>query len=58
MHAVSGCVDAYADERFDPALDKRTGFRTRSVLAVPIRDQLGRIVGVLQVNSFQFALAP
>jgi GAF domain-containing protein len=41
-------TDAYSDDRFDASLDRRTGFRTRSVLAVPIRDQFGRIVGVLQ----------
>ncbi len=41
--------DAYADPRFSPAWDERSGFRTRSVLCVPLRSQLGRIIGVIQV---------
>lgn len=38
--------DAYADERFDPAMDKRTGFRTASVLAVAVRDQASTVCSV------------
>jgi len=41
--------DAYADERFNPEVDKRTGFRTRNILSVPLRDHEGALVGVLQV---------
>lgn len=41
--------DAYADPRFDPTVDRRSGFRTRSVLAVPIRGRDGRILGVVEV---------
>ena len=41
--------DAYADPRFDQSLDKRSGFRTRSMLCVPIRNRARRIVGVLQL---------
>ena len=41
-------ADAYADPRFDRSVDLRTGFRTTAVLALPIRDQQGVIVGVLQ----------
>ena len=40
--------DAYQDPRFDPTADKRTGFRTRSVLCVPLRI-LGENLGVVQV---------
>lgn len=40
--------DAYADPRFDPATDQRTGFRTRSILCVPLTDHEGRVVGALQ----------
>ena len=29
-------ADAYRDARFDPSYDQRTGFRTRSILTVPI----------------------
>ncbi|MDP3274482.1 MAG: GAF domain-containing protein [Deltaproteobacteria bacterium] len=41
--------DAYADPRFDPAWDQRTGFRTRAVLAVPMKRPDGQLVGVVQV---------
>ncbi|MBP6629174.1 MAG: GAF domain-containing protein [Kofleriaceae bacterium] len=46
-------IDAYDDQRFQPAVDLRSGYRTRSVLAVPMRDTLGAIVGVLQVLNKQ-----
>ncbi len=41
--------DAYDDERFNPEVDKKTGYRTRSILACPLKDYQGRLVGVLQV---------
>jgi sigma-B regulation protein RsbU (phosphoserine phosphatase) len=41
--------DAYADPRFDRSQDARTGFRTRSMLCVPIRNRNGKVVGVLQL---------
>ena len=41
--------DAYADERFDRSVDQRTGYRTRSILAVPLVDHEGSLVGVAQV---------
>ena len=41
--------DPYADERFNPAVDRQTGYRTRSILCGPLRARDGRIVGVLQV---------
>ncbi|MBK9372154.1 MAG: SpoIIE family protein phosphatase [Holophagales bacterium] len=41
--------DAWADPRFDASVDRRSGFRTRSILCVPIRNRGGRIVGVLQL---------
>ncbi len=37
---------AYADLRFNPAFDKKTGYFTRSILCVPIVNQRGRIIGV------------
>jgi HD-GYP domain-containing protein (c-di-GMP phosphodiesterase class II) len=40
--------DAHADPRFNPAVDRATGYRTRSVLAVPMWNTRGEIVGVLQ----------
>lgn len=45
--------DAYADERFDCNVDARTGYRTQSILAVPLLDDGGGLVGVAQVlNKF------
>lgn len=41
--------DAYEDERFDPAVDKHTGYRTRSVLCVPMQNRSGQVIGVFQV---------
>ncbi|HWU88831.1 MAG TPA: GAF domain-containing protein [Kofleriaceae bacterium] len=41
--------DAYADQRFQPAVDLKSGYRTRSILSVPMHGALGGLVGVLQV---------
>ena len=41
--------DAYADERFDPNTDKRSGFRTRSILCAPLLKGGEEVVGVLQL---------
>lgn len=41
--------DAYRDERFNPASDKSTGYKTRNMLVVPIKDRTGSVIGVLQV---------
>ena len=44
--------DAYEDARFDSAMDRRTGYRTRQVLGVPVRHPLtDEAIGVLQVNN-------
>jgi class 3 adenylate cyclase/DNA-binding response OmpR family regulator len=43
-------ADAYEDPRFDPSYDQRTGFRTRSLLTVPIVIK-GEIAGVVQVMN-------
>ena len=40
---------AYADLRFSPAFDKKTGYFTRSILCVPILNKSGKIIGVTQV---------
>lgn len=45
--------DAYLDSRFNPANDFANGFRTRTLLTVPLRDTVGRMVGVLQVMNKQ-----
>lgn len=41
--------DAYADDRFNRAVDQRTGYRTRTILAIPLLDHEGELVGVAQV---------
>ncbi len=40
---------AYADLRFNPAFDKKTGFFTRSILCVPVVNKANKIIGVTQV---------
>lgn len=42
-------ADAYEDPRFSPAVDQATGYRTLSLLCVPVRQPKGEIIGVLQV---------
>jgi signal transduction histidine kinase len=46
---AAAVADAYEDERFDPAVDRRTGFRTRSVVAAPLAGRDGRVAGVLEI---------
>ena len=41
--------DAYQDVRFDAEWDRRTGYRTRSTLCVPMKNRHGRTLGVVQV---------
>ena len=46
---VVNIPDAYADQRFQPAFDLKSGYRTRSILGVPMMGSQGAMVGVLQV---------
>ena len=39
---------AYADLRFNPEVDKSTGFFTRSMLCAPVTNKEGKIIGVSQ----------
>ncbi|PRP82547.1 GAF and PAS/PAC sensor-containing adenylate/guanylate cyclase [Planoprotostelium fungivorum] len=41
--------DAYNDTRFNREVDLRTGYRTRTILCMPIRDPEGQVIGVTQV---------
>jgi phosphoserine phosphatase RsbU/P len=41
--------DCYADARFDPGMDKRSGYRTRCMLTLPLIDHKDALVGVMQV---------
>ncbi len=46
---VINIPDAYQDERFNRTLDEQTGYQTRSILACPLLDYDGQLVGVLQM---------
>ncbi len=41
--------DAYQDPRFNPEIDKRTGYKTKTILCMPLRNEKGEIIGVMQV---------
>ncbi len=41
--------DAYADPRFNQNVDKQTGYRTRSILSLPVKDHNGRVFAVAQL---------
>jgi phosphoserine phosphatase len=41
--------DCYADHRFNPDVDKRSGYRTRCMLTLPLVDHKDVLVGVMQV---------
>ena len=40
--------DAYKDSRFNPDVDKKSGYKTRSILCSPVLDKNGEIIGVIQ----------
>jgi putative methionine-R-sulfoxide reductase with GAF domain len=48
--------DAYRDQRFDRAVDISTGYRTTSVLSLPIKNKTGVIIGVVQVLNKRHGL--
>jgi signal transduction histidine kinase/putative methionine-R-sulfoxide reductase with GAF domain len=58
-HGVAGLVaktgepirieDAYRDPRFEREWDLLTGYRTHNMLAAPLKNHVGRTMGVLQV---------
>ena len=41
--------DCYADPRFDPGVDKASGYHTRCMLTLPLVDHKDVLVGVMQV---------
>lgn len=41
--------DAYADDRFNPSVDKQTGYRTQSILSLPVKNQAGKVFAVAQL---------
>ena len=62
-HGIAGFVaqsgkpvrlrDAYNDPRFEREWDVLTGYRTASMLAAPLKNHLGRTIGVIQVLNKQ-----
>ena len=42
-------TDAYRDARFNPEVDRRTGYRTRDILCVPLRNRADQVIGATQV---------
>jgi signal transduction histidine kinase/CRP-like cAMP-binding protein len=41
--------DAYKDPRFNPEIDRISGYKTRSMLCMPMKDKNGKIIGVFQM---------
>lgn len=46
---VINLADAHQDSRFNPEIDKKTGYHTKSMLTMPMKDKDGKIVGVFQM---------
>ncbi len=42
-------ADAYSDPRFNAEFDRRSGYRTRSILCMPVKNPQGEIIGAIQV---------
>lgn len=41
--------DAYSDPRFNRDVDKKTGYRTRSIISLPVKNQSGEVFAVAQL---------
>jgi signal transduction histidine kinase/putative methionine-R-sulfoxide reductase with GAF domain len=58
-HGIAGLVaqtgralrvrDAYSDARFERDWDRLAGYRTSSILAAPLKNHVGRTIGVIQI---------
>jgi signal transduction histidine kinase/putative methionine-R-sulfoxide reductase with GAF domain len=58
-HGIAGTVaatgralrvrDAYSDPRFERDWDVLTGYRTSNILAAPLKNHVGRTIGVIQI---------
>lgn len=44
----------FQDGRFNHDIDARTGYKTRTLLCMPIKDCNGEVIGVAQASFFQF----
>ncbi len=45
--------DPYNDKRFNPLTDQQTGYKTRNILAIPLKNASGEAVGVFQALNKQ-----
>src|SRR5262249_6372951 len=58
---VAEIIDAtYRDARINPEADRVTGYRTRDILCVPLRNRADQVIGVTQVlnkRSGSFSMA-
>ena len=41
--------DPYNDDRFNQSIDEETGYRTERILAVPVTNRAGKVIGVSEV---------
>ena len=41
--------DVYEDPRFNPEMDKKTGYRTSTMLCMPVLDTQGKVIAALQM---------
>jgi serine/threonine-protein kinase len=41
--------DPYTDPRFNPEIDRRTGYKTRNLITLPLIARSGEVIGVFQV---------
>ncbi len=41
-------TNAYEDSRFDPSWDHKTNYKTKTVLCVPVKDNAGAVIAVIQ----------
>jgi HD-GYP domain-containing protein (c-di-GMP phosphodiesterase class II) len=46
---TANIIDAYNDPYFNSDSDIRTGYKTKSILAMPIKNSAGKVLGVFQV---------
>ncbi len=45
---MANVEDVYNDKRFNPEIDKKTGYKTRSILCTPIFSRDGKVIGAIE----------
>ncbi|RMF66549.1 MAG: adenylate/guanylate cyclase domain-containing protein, partial [Cyanobacteria bacterium J069] len=51
---IVNITNAYEDPRFDPTTDRQTGYKTKTILSMPVFNSEGRLIGVTQlINKYQ-----